>query len=128
MEASPSTLDQSKYGRVLARRTAGIFGGIIRDHEDSFIAAWNVNLGSYSIAMAELWGVSWDIFISRNMAYQNVWIETDSAYMHQLQSQDISNYNAFHFLVLATNNLRERGIGTWKLVSSIVKLICVRIN
>ena len=103
-------------------------GGIIRDHEGRFIVAWNVNLGSCSIAMVELWGVYWSIFISCNVAYQNVWIETDSAYVHQLLSQDISDYNAFYFLVSAINNLRERGTRTWKLVSSIVMLICVWIS
>ena len=92
-------------------------GGIIKDHEGKFIAAWSVNLGSCSIVMEELWGVYQGVFISHNMAYQNVWIKTDSAYVHQLLSQDTSVYNAFYSIVSTINNLRERN---WNMEISLI--------
>ena len=58
--------------------------------------------------MAKLWGVYWGIFIRHNLAFRNVWIETDSPYVHQLLSQDNSIYNAYSSLVYAINRLRDQ--------------------
>ena len=90
---------------ILSNTMEASCGGIIRNHEGKFLAAWSVNLGSCTITMAELWGIFWGLFISYNMGHRNVILETDSTCVYHLVMYGVPETHTYSSLVYAVRNL-----------------------
>ena len=65
------------------------YGGIARNYEGNFLLDWSINLACCSITVAELWGVFWGLFMSRNLGYENIWVEMDSLSVFHLIQHDV---------------------------------------
>ncbi|KAJ1380964.1 Ribonuclease H domain [Sesbania bispinosa] len=71
-----------------ASRNAGC-GGVIRDHRGNWVGCFSFNIGSSSVLMAELRGITTALHIAWEMGYSKVWIESDSLTAVELISKGV---------------------------------------
>ena len=76
-------------GSLMGQVASAACGGIARNHEGRFVAAWSVNIENCSITAAELWGVFWGLLIGHSLGFRNICVELDSASALQHISQEL---------------------------------------
>ena len=76
-------------GSLLGNASLVACGGIARNHEGRFMAAWSINIGNCSVMAAELWGVFWGLLIGHSLSLKNVCLEFDSTIVLHLISQKL---------------------------------------
>lgn len=80
-------------------------GGLIRDHNGTWIKGFGMNIGSCSVTMAELWG----LFQGLNMAWQSeirwLQVELDNACVYQMVTTSFLLYNEFTSLIWSIKEL-----------------------
>lgn len=88
-------------------RIAGA-GGLIRNSNGEWVNGFSINLGVYSVTMAELWGIYQGLLLAWEIGIRDLLIEADSACAVQMIARDCFTVNACYPLICDIKGLMAR--------------------
>lgn len=83
-------------------------GGLIRNSNGEWIKGFSINLGVYSVTMAELWGIYQGLLLAWEIGIRDLLIEADSACAVQMIARDCFTVNACYPLICDIKGLMAR--------------------
>ena len=83
-------------------------GGVIRDYVGNWISEFCMNIGEYTVVMAELWGLYQGLLLAWHAGIKCLLVEVDSLCVAQMISKQVVVLNVSYALVVAVRDFLNR--------------------